>query len=740
MDYGYNTNDILNKYTITVNKRSVVTNYSYDTYERIVRRNTEYYSNSVIKENFEYLSNGSDTSALVSQHRVFVSISGVTKIYTYEYDDNGNITTKTDSTGKTYKYMYNDLGQLIKEDDVYNGISYLYLYDYAGNICVKRTYPLFEIEDGIPEEYYSNTAFVYSNSQWKDQLIGVNGTSITYDEVGNPLSYYNGFTFTWKNGNELATATNDRYTISYTYDDTGSRTSKTVNGVKHTYRLNGSQIISEEWGIHLFVYLYDAQGSPSGILYRNQSYTENTFQLFYFEKNLQGDIVAIYSANQGKKVAWYEYDAWGNEIDSGYTPGTIFQLIYESNPFRYRGYYLDVETNLYYLNSRYYDSSICRFISPDTTGTLKASPLGLSDKNLYAYCDNNPVTRTDGGGMYWDTIFDAVSLCISVVDVALNPDDPWAWVGLAADVVSLVVPFATGGGLIVKAASKVDDVVDLVKAVTKVDDVVDVVRATDKALDAVDAASDIGKATSKLDDAADLVGDMTKNVCSNGVCFVAGTQVLTETGNTAIENIQVGDYVWSTNPETNETEIKRVARIFRNEASEIVHIKLNGETITCTNEHPFYSPILGWTAACKLKAGDILVTLNGNLIVVEWVQHEILESPVTVYNFEVEDFHTYYVGDNDGVLVHNDCKTEVHHIVEQCQMKKSGFSKDLIQSSSNKVTLDYSVHRKISGFYSSKQPELTNGSNLRVRDWLAGQSFEFQTQFGWDIIRRYRGY
>ena len=100
----------------------------------------------------------------------------------------------------------------------------------------------------------------------------------------------------------------------------------------------------------------------------------------------------------------------------------------------------------------------------------------------------------------------------------------------------------------------------------------------------------------------------------------------------------------------------------------------------------------------------------------------------------------HYVGDNDGVLVHNDCKTEVHRIVEQCQMKKSGFSKDLIQSSSNKVTLDYSAHRKISGFYSSKQPELTNGSNLRVRDWLAGQSFEFQTEFGRDIIRRYRGY
>ena len=109
------------------------------------------------------------------------------------------------------------------------------------------------------------------------------------------------------------------------------------------------------------------------------------------------------------------------------------------------------------------------------------------------------------------------------------------------------------------------------------------------------------------------------------------------------------------NPETGETELKPVVQTFVNEATELVHVFADGEEIICTNEHPFYSPIKGWIEACKLRAGDILVSLNGKYIVVEQVQHEILEAPIKVYNFEVEDFHTYFVGDGDGVLVHNSC-------------------------------------------------------------------------------------
>lgn len=114
---------------------------------------------------------------------------------------------------------------------------------------------------------------------------------------------------------------------------------------------------------------------------------------------------------------------------------------------------------------------------------------------------------------------------------------------------------------------------------------------------------------------------------------------------------------WVTDPDTGETALKPVVQTFRNETEEWIHETVNGETLTCTPEHPFYSPVKGWTSACDLRAGDILVMLNGEYVVLEKVQHEILENPVTVYNFEVEDFHTYYVGDT-SVLVHNKCGTQ----------------------------------------------------------------------------------
>ena len=115
--------------------------------------------------------------------------------------------------------------------------------------------------------------------------------------------------------------------------------------------------------------------------------------------------------------------------------------------------------------------------------------------------------------------------------------------------------------------------------------------------------------------------------------------------------------VYATDPETGETALKPVVRTFRNTTTEWVHITVNDETLTCTPEHPFYSPVKGWTSAVDLRAGDILVMLNGEYVVVEQVQHELLESPETTYNFEIEDYHTYYVGDGP-VLVHNKCEAD----------------------------------------------------------------------------------
>ena len=185
--------------------------------------------------------------------------------------------------------------------------------------------------------------------------------------------------------------------MSFTYDDNGIRTSKTVNGVTHTYQLNGSQIVSESWGDKLIVYLYDASGAPIGMMYRTTSYDITAWDVFWFEKNLQGDIVAVYNES-GTKVATYTYsDAWGNHSVTYSNGGGSTGAQY--NPFRYRGYYYDTDLGMYYLQSRYYDSKICRFINADSA--LYHSMLGY---NMFAYCDNNPVNYYDPTGEYSEAI------------------------------------------------------------------------------------------------------------------------------------------------------------------------------------------------------------------------------------------------------------------------------------------------------------------------------------------------
>ena len=93
---------------------------------------------------------------------------------------------------------------------------------------------------------------------------------------------------------------------------------------------------------------------------------------------------------------------------------------------------------------------------------------------------------------------------------------------------------------------------------------------------------------------------------------------------------------------------------FINESDELIHIHVSKEEIVATSLQPFYVSEKGWIGAVDLRAGDILVLQNGEYVIVELVQHEILEAPIAVYNFEVEDFHTYYVGES-SVLVHNMC-------------------------------------------------------------------------------------
>ena len=197
------------------------------------------------------------------------------------------------------------------------------------------------------------------------------------------------------------------------------RTQKTVNGVVHNYYYSGALLLAEEWNNHLMVFLYDANGSPVGIKYRKTDDATGTWSSYWYDKNLQGDVVAIYD-DSGTPLVSYTYDAWGNHVVTPYNNGLSIVPI-ANNPIRYRGYYYDVDLGLYYLQTRYYDSNIGRFISPDHPAVITATPASLTDKNLYAYCDNNPVMRIDSGGEIWNwfiggLIGGAVGLVSSLAD------------------------------------------------------------------------------------------------------------------------------------------------------------------------------------------------------------------------------------------------------------------------------------------------------------------------------------
>ena len=231
---------------------------------------------------------------------------------------------------------------------------------------------------------------------WHDLLTCYNGQAIEYDAQGNPVKYL-GHTFTWEKGRQLKSFDSN----TYTYNANGIRTSKTVNGVKHTYTLDGTKILREAWGNNTLIPLYDNEDSVCGILYNSVPY--------YFIKNLQGDVIAIVDQD-AETVAKYSYDAWGVPTIKHDTSECQIATI---NPFRYRAYYYDKEIGLYYLQSRYYDASVGRFINCDDPMLIGLSIASIS-YNLTHYCENNPVNRTDVTG-YIVTPANVIGAIIGVI-------------------------------------------------------------------------------------------------------------------------------------------------------------------------------------------------------------------------------------------------------------------------------------------------------------------------------------
>ena len=218
------------------------------------------------------------------------------------------------------------------------------------------------------------------NSSWKDQLTSFNGQSISYDHIGNPLTYGNK-TFTWTRGKLLSSVNDGNKLTRFTYDASGRRIEKSIGSTYYEYLYDGDKLlqmsIQTPGNCDYMTFAYDEQG-VIGFNYKDKSYV--------YVRNLFGDITEIH--DQDHCVAKYTYDAWGNCTAQDLSNPDEDSL-HELNPFRYRGYVYDHETDLYYFNFRYYSPEWVRFVSPGKASSLNTG--AINGLNLYAYANNNPL-------------------------------------------------------------------------------------------------------------------------------------------------------------------------------------------------------------------------------------------------------------------------------------------------------------------------------------------------------------
>ena len=338
----------------------------------------------VFNTDYEYANGKAENSTtnLVSKYSQSYGSDSVLS-YDYSYDANGNITEIKQNGKLINKYTYDSLNELKEEYDYVNKFYINYSYDGAGNLQNKYEQVL-DPNYGYPTGTQHGNTYEYTDTSWKDKLTKVNGSNISYDANGNPLTYRDGMSFEWENGRILKKINTSDKSVQMSYDSNGMRTQKTVDGVKTNYYYDSDKnLIALVKGNDTLLFYYDSDGSATSFSYNGTMY--------FYVKNLQGDVVRIIELS-GTEVASYVYDAWGNIKDTKGEP-----TIREINPIRYRGYVYDTETSLYYLQSRYYDPFTGRFLNADDTAFIGVSGTVLSG-NLFAYCENNPVNHIDNYG------------------------------------------------------------------------------------------------------------------------------------------------------------------------------------------------------------------------------------------------------------------------------------------------------------------------------------------------------
>ena len=425
-----NADNVVYKYEYEINGNPIAKTFrDYDIYGRNWGKSVMLGNQSSL-----YMSINYDKTRISSVDYELETDETITLRNEYTYDSMGRIETESFSPyNLATKYYYDSYGQLVREDNPFYNNTFTYEYDNCGNITSAKRYNYTQFD--LPASY---TSFAYGySSTVKDRLISYGGEAISYDKYGQ-ISSYKGLSFSWSNGrlSLMRKGTpklkdGDYVYHEYSYNAKGQRTQKTyiydskteIFGSPHpTYKTyywydHFGRLIHEYCvetfkgetysNTHDLTYIYD----DTGMVGVNYSYNGGATQSYFYLRNLRGDVIAIYDVD-GVKQAEYAYDAYGNTKLVSY----VNEPLARYNPIRYRGYYYDRETGLYYLNSRYYNPEWRRFISPDSAAYL--DPENINGLNLYAYCNNDPINYCDPSGQapeWWQWLISGVEVALGIV-------------------------------------------------------------------------------------------------------------------------------------------------------------------------------------------------------------------------------------------------------------------------------------------------------------------------------------
>ncbi len=435
-------------------------------------------------------------------------------------------------------------------------------------------------------------------------------------------------------------------------------------------------------------------------------------------------------------------------------------------------------------------------MSPDPLTVHAAS----SDPNPYAYVFGRPLSAVDPMGL--ECVDDLNHGCSKDITYGVSPNllkSAWDWTVGATDTVkswfkgggqhvekggssakpSGRVPYDRNGGEIFptpapnNVATLGFDMVTRVQIDTnRVDTrpqnvkneemVIGVIGTMTPVIGEATAANILARggveALAMADSEAVTAANAAKRFGNDPKCFAAGTPIATENGSTPIEDIHEGTLVWTRDPETGALELQRAVRTFVHEDDQMLLVTLTDaegarDAIHVTTGHPFWVVERGWVFSGALRPGDHLLSRTSTDVRVAGVAR--LERPEVVYNFEVAEDHSYFVGVTNA-WVHNQCfqpadgaaqgqawsrstagsagpNSQWHHVVEQNPTNLARFGPGPIQNTGNIINLDTTVHRSISAYYSSIDPAVS--SSMTVRSWVSAQPYAVQQQFGLDAVR-----